>query len=611
MKLILNAVEVAGFGPFVRKQTVRFGGRGPVAVVGDNGVGKTTIVSTALVWCLYGKGPPQRMGSATKALSGRNVVNDDSKEAKVTCRFGIEGDTVNSYEVRRSRKPSGSEKVLVLHSTPGGPETIGTDQLAVDLLIGADYEVFTRTVVRGQGDPWNFAEATDGKKREILDAVSGSEALAPAYEAARSADSMQKGAIAGLEGRLVDAVRRVGGLSASEPRDRAKQWDEGREPTLTAAAADVAGYDQAIAEAEAAEVAMEAWLAARSALGVPPSLDMKPYDQAIAAVSAPAREAEFELRKAVADFDAVKDFKVGDTCSRGHQPIRAGASIVEVRKAAKVVRKRAATAEAETRSALGVHEDARDRASAWLRNAAAHHQSQIMGLGPEPSSTSAASSLKLAKAASQQRLADLRAATNPWIAAAEQAESQKLGLAREVAALEEGIRQAKLKKIQSEALVEALSPKGARASLGVAALHAVEAAANRWLAVLSAGRFTVQFTDGKQIRTVVTDRKCNKERDLLQLSGGQRTRVNFAVDLGVAAAFARGGSLALSLLVLDEAVFSNLDQPGKAAMVTAVHHAGVRDVVVIDHDPAISAALPRTLAVSIGTSGHSEVQELT
>ena len=66
---------------------------------------------------------------------------------------------------------------------------------------------------------------------------------------------------------------------------------------------------------------------------------------------------------------------------------------------------------------------------------------------------------------------------------------------------------------------------------------------------------------------------------------------------------------ALSLLVLDENVFSGLDENGKAAIVAALHDAGVADVVVIDHDPRLSATLPRTVEVRVGPDGYSQVHE--
>ena len=66
----------------------------------------------------------------------------------------------------------------------------------------------------------------------------------------------------------------------------------------------------------------------------------------------------------------------------------------------------------------------------------------------------------------------------------------------------------------------------------------------------------------------------------------------------------------MSLLVLDEEVFSGLDEAGKSGVVTALHHAGVDDVVVIDHDPRLSGVLPRTVRVYLGPDGYSRTEEV-
>jgi hypothetical protein len=63
-------------------------------------------------------------------------------------------------------------------------------------------------------------------------------------------------------------------------------------------------------------------------------------------------------------------------------------------------------------------------------------------------------------------------------------------------------------------------------------------------------------------------------------------------------------------LVLDEQVFSGLDEDGKAGVVAALHHAGVADVVVIDHDPRLSGVLPRTVRAFRGPDGYSRIEEV-
>lgn len=121
---------------------------------------------------------------------------------------------------------------------------------------------------------------------------------------------------------------------------------------------------------------------------------------------------------------------------------------------------------------------------------------------------------------------------------------------------------------------------------------------------------------GDAIQTIITTTDTPKgagpvERDLLMLSGGERARINLAVDLGVAAAFSATDGLPLSLLVLDEGVFSGVDNAGKTAIVQTLLLAGVSDIVVIDHDPAARGRLDREVVVSRRPDGYATITETT
>ena len=150
MGLILQNISLSGFGSYgPNEQTIRGGGAGPVAVVGENGAGKSTAVSKALTWCLYGKCAPERMGSGMRSISGKSVVNPACKVAQVSVEFSDGG---KEYTVTRSRKRSGSDTVSVTATTDGEVEVLEPTEATIQSIVGADWFVFTRTVVRGQGD---------------------------------------------------------------------------------------------------------------------------------------------------------------------------------------------------------------------------------------------------------------------------------------------------------------------------------------------------------------------------------------------------------------------------------------------------------------------------
>jgi DNA repair exonuclease SbcCD ATPase subunit len=251
----------------------------------------------------------------------------------------------------------------------------------------------------------------------------------------------------------------------------------------------------------------------------------------------------------------------------------------------------------------------------WFRTAQQIHKAALDAIPPigPPKAPAFATSVDLAK----RRITDIETAANPWQAQVQLATTQRYALQREIAVLQELAISAETEQRIADVWVDALAPTGARAHMAEGTLAAIESEANRWLSALSDGHLAVQFAPTKetaqgavkdQIQTIVTFD--GKERSFLAFSGGQKKRVNFAVDLGVASAFSRGGSLALSLLVLDEQLFSGLDEEGKRAVVHALNAAGVADVVVIDHDPALAMALPRAFQIVKAADKFSRIEAI-
>lgn len=611
-RLVVQRIALFNFGSWEAGE-LELGGRGPVAVVGPNGSGKSTLASKALVWCLYGKAAPERMGSATRALGGKGLVREGIT-GKGIARVCIElaDEEGHEYAIERSRTRTGSESITVARSRA----FIGSDQGAVDALIGADYDVFCRTVIRGQGDVWSFAEAPDGRKREILDALSGAARFGEWHELARAQRAELQGQRAVLQSRADDVARRLGD-DTGDLGQRAEGWERDRTRKQAESEAEIAALmDQIRAIASAAGVAEAMRLKRAELKARRPTLDTAPYDAVLRPVEAEFTRLDRERAAVEAEHRRLAAIKVGAECSSCGQVVRPDAPVA--RKQAEVTQRAADADQAAHQAAeeLRAAKEAKKGAEDWLRAAVAAWEGELAALGPEQAAAPVAA-LEQAVKAAKARLAELRGAENPWKAADAAREMAQARLRAEAEAAQESLALLARDEAALDALIEAYSPKGVRASLSRATLAAIESAANRWLDVLSAGTMSIEFEPEREtqagatkieIATTVRMRTDTGlvERDLLQLSGGQRVRVNFAVDLGVAACFARGGSLALSLLVLDEAVFSNLDDAGKASMVQTIHHAGVADVVVIDHDARISDAMPRAVRIEM-KEGKSQI----
>ena len=607
MGIVVDKITLAGFGSYGKAQSLTLGGNGPVAIIGDNGTGKSTAVSKGLTWALYGKCPPERMGSGTRAISGRAVVGTGQKTATVTVTLR---DASSVWTVKRQRARSGGETLTVRRN---GKKADDATQTTIETLVGADYDTWCRTVVRGQGDPWSFAEATDGRKREILDAISGARSLEEACERAKHHRSVADAKHRDATRRAEDLRLRWGTVNLQQTQDKLDRWTADHAQKIEGVSKTVAALEGAAKDARSEKGDNPESLDEIEKRK--PTLDRAPYQQAVTEAQATFDAASREWSVVSHDQKRLSQLSLGDpcpTCEQAVGPIVAEKLATSQKSAAEA--KGALVAARDVlddnkrimREAVEWIDDAMDEWSA-VRSAARIREGQIGAVERE---------LKQAR----DRLSDLGAVVNPYQSRLEADTQREEQLRREAALADETAAQARWVVEAAQAWQAALGPKGVRAHMAESALAAIETAANRWLAILSDRGLAVEFPPTREvkgrlkeeIKTIVhiDDNGEHAERDLLTFSGGERRRLNLAVDLGVAAVCG-GGGLALSLLVLDEEVFSGMDEHGKAAVVEALHSAGVADVVIIDHDPRLSSTLPRTIKVTRGPKGHSVLEELT
>ena len=615
MGLTLESIELSGFGSYgADKQTMTFGGQGPVAIVGENGAGKSTAVSKSLTWCLYGKCAPERMGSGMRTISGKAVLNPEVGKAEVKVTLS---DGATAYSITRIRTPKGGDKVEITETKSGETSEMEPTEATIESIVGADWYVFTRTVVRGQGDLWSFAEATDKAKRELLDVVSGAFVLEAAESRASTARKLadRRGEQAGL---LADqAQNRLASKNPASTRTKQEAWESENEGRLTQARQDLeaATSDESAAKAEVTE-AREKVAKYDALVADKPFVDMTPYTDAVR----DARERKLTADRAVAvaraAYDAVAGLKVGSDCGTCGQTVRADAPIVSRQADAEEALAQAMKAGEEPTKFAQECQASQQEAQDWLAYETEQWQDAVKDLGAVPRDRSADATRYRALAAS--KVETLERAKNPFTLALQREVKEVYELTKTISGYR-AIQEAALREATiADTWAQALGAKGARAHMAEAALQAIEAEANEWLTVLSDGTLTVEFPATREvkgstkedIKTVITSKACDgtmESRDLLTYSGGERRRINLAVDLGVASVFSKGG-LALSLLVLDEEVFSGMDEAGKAGVVYALHGAGIADVVIIDHDPRLSSTLPRTLKVKRGKDGTSEIE---
>ncbi len=143
-------LAIEGLRSFRSPVSIDFTGRDHVAIVGDTGAGKSSILE-AITYALYGQ-------TTFTAQANQELMNDTSLHLRVVLRFRVSGET---WEAARALRRDGQGKV---GSPAAQLRRIGTDGEAVEqveqvkpvndrikALLGLDSDAFLRTVVLPQG----------------------------------------------------------------------------------------------------------------------------------------------------------------------------------------------------------------------------------------------------------------------------------------------------------------------------------------------------------------------------------------------------------------------------------------------------------------------------
>ena len=137
-------------GAVARKPTIDFTGRDHIAIIGDTGAGKSSILE-AITYALYGQ-------TTFSARANQELMNDTSMHLRVVLRFRVSGET---WEVARTLRRGGQRDVgqvrALLRRVGDGDSTIEqVEQVRrvnerIEALLGLDSDAFLRTVVLPQG----------------------------------------------------------------------------------------------------------------------------------------------------------------------------------------------------------------------------------------------------------------------------------------------------------------------------------------------------------------------------------------------------------------------------------------------------------------------------
>lgn len=228
----ISAVKITNFGSWAGEHEISMSGHGLVLVEGinydnpganSNGSGKSKLFE-AVDWCLFGKVP-----------SGDHVdsvINNDARKCAVEVWLDEDGMGV---VIERTRKTGETKlKFRVFDERSGYDETVETldvdeTQRRLEQVLGLDRQVFHAAVLRGQSDRFNFADATQADRLDILTRILQLDEIDKMLEVAKgrllaaetAADAAQheEQVLAGKVAEVVSTLNAIGQAAAKWETD--------------------------------------------------------------------------------------------------------------------------------------------------------------------------------------------------------------------------------------------------------------------------------------------------------------------------------------------------------------------------------------------------------
>lgn len=179
-------LTLCGLGSYTKEETIDFTGKNFIAIVGDTGAGKSTILE-AICYALYNR--------CTYANTSFPLIADGGNGTmSVTLTFAVGN---RRWQVARSASRDKSTPVQRLTCLDTGILTIGAKAVTAEIqrIIGLDYDTFLRAVVLPQGRFQELLRMNDRERAHVLDSVLGLDQLVQVREHAKT-----------LQGRLKDRL---------------------------------------------------------------------------------------------------------------------------------------------------------------------------------------------------------------------------------------------------------------------------------------------------------------------------------------------------------------------------------------------------------------------
>jgi DNA repair exonuclease SbcCD ATPase subunit len=624
-------VDIENYGPFRGKHSFQLTNRGLVLVLGDNqdelrmnnnGSGKTSLFD-AVDWCLWGVVP--KRDHADSIVHNRV---EKGEGADVTVHLVDESELpIRIRRYRGIKKKNGVELVV------GENDLTALDsretQTLIERVLGMDREVYHASVYYAQEDKFNFADATDTERMDILTRVLQLESIDEYLDRAKEKVKTAEAYILGNKTRIASLEGELSGLNPESFDHQASQWEEERAQSLREATRQLNEHLDQI-KAQQSTLAYEE--RCRTNLMVLEQagntvLDLSVFDYQISVARGGERTAEQKKAACAAEgkalrarFDKIKQTQVGN-CSECGQPVtkehldveaaklepqleQLRVQFLELEKQVRDASARVKEAEEQRETQRRIHYEAdqvnRDKlaearnlmaqveqAKAYVKNAEAHC-AHLRGL----------------MAKTQQKV-------NPWRQKQAEVVERKQQLEAERGQLLATIQQQEFDCEYLRYWVEGFGAKGLKSYILDSRLQEMTDAANEWVLLLTGGTMWVRFETQTQGRS--TKKLSNRinlrvwrynrdgtitEQGYRSWSGGEKQRVSWAVDFGLSRLVAARATKRYDMMILDE-VFVHVDRAGGEAVVEMLQKLGTEksSIFVIEQNADFQNHFEQTIVI--------------
>jgi exonuclease SbcC len=260
-------LRIKGLRSFRTERLIDFSDLGLVAIVGDTGAGKSSILE-AITYALYNATTWEQRGV-------KQLISDGASAMSVELEFAVDG---HQYRITRSTSrsaypPPGHELESLTDASFARLDSEDAIKTAIIRLIGLDWNGFTSAVILPQGRFQTLLQASPADRTEILKGIFRLRELAEAREYAQTLAARYRGALEDIQEtrmQLLPDPAAAAKEAAQRKREAAKQEKQLREQKVELAKQDAT----AKAEDSTAEK-LEATASSLAADNVTPSRDLK------------------------------------------------------------------------------------------------------------------------------------------------------------------------------------------------------------------------------------------------------------------------------------------------------------------------------------------------